>query len=178
MFHVEQKTDNRGSICGDVEPIDTLQHQRANQSRPTCSAAHAFTTCLFGCIPDCEACSGAYRVAWLAQVHTVLHGLLRRIPCCMACSGAYRVAWLAQAHTVLHGLLRCIPSGARKPVFPLLSLAMPENAPPKKRVGLAACRPCWATPALFGTQGQVFLIGAARALQPERAGNSACARRA
>ena len=33
---------------------------------------------------------------------------------------------------------------------------MPENDPPKKRVGLVLCRPCRATPALLGTQGQVF----------------------
>jgi len=46
---------------------------------------------------------------------------------------------------------------ARKPVYPLLSLAMPDNDPPKKRVGIVLCRPCWATPALLGTQGQVFL---------------------
>ena len=48
-------------------------------------------------------------------------------------------------------------SPARKPVDPLLSLAMPENGPPKLRVGPVLCRPCWATPALLGTQGQVFL---------------------
>ena len=34
---------------------------------------------------------------------------------------------------------------------------MPENDPPKLRVGSVLCRPCWATPALLGTQGQVFL---------------------
>jgi hypothetical protein len=34
---------------------------------------------------------------------------------------------------------------------------MPENAPPKLTVGLVLCCPCWATPALLGTQGQVFL---------------------
>jgi hypothetical protein len=34
---------------------------------------------------------------------------------------------------------------------------MPENGPPKLRVGPVLCRPCWATPALLGTQGQVFL---------------------
>jgi len=34
---------------------------------------------------------------------------------------------------------------------------MPENDPPKQRVGLVLCRPCRATPALLGTQGQVFL---------------------
>jgi hypothetical protein len=46
---------------------------------------------------------------------------------------------------------------ARKPVSPLLSLAMPENGPPKLRVGSVLCRPYWATPALLDTQGQVFL---------------------
>jgi hypothetical protein len=80
-------------------------------------------------------------------------------------------------HSRLHGLLRCIPSSARKPVFPLLNLAMPENAPSKLTVGLFLCRPFGATPALLGTQGQVFLIGAVRALQSERAGNGACATR-
>ncbi len=34
---------------------------------------------------------------------------------------------------------------------------MPENDPPKLRVGSVLCRPCWATPALLSTQGQVFL---------------------
>jgi|GEM_PF-2037484 len=34
---------------------------------------------------------------------------------------------------------------------------MPENAPPKLRVGSVLCRPYWATPALLGTQWQVFL---------------------
>jgi hypothetical protein len=34
---------------------------------------------------------------------------------------------------------------------------MPENGPPKLRVGSVLCRPCWATPALLGTQEQVFL---------------------
>jgi|GEM_PF-1220843 len=34
---------------------------------------------------------------------------------------------------------------------------MPENDPPKLRVGSVLCRPSWATPALLGTQGQVFL---------------------
>jgi hypothetical protein len=38
---------------------------------------------------------------------------------------------------------------------------MPENDPPKKRVGLVLCRPYRATPALLGTQGQVFLEGEA-----------------
>jgi hypothetical protein len=46
---------------------------------------------------------------------------------------------------------------ARKPDSPSLSLAIPENDPPKLRVGFVLCRPCWATPALLGTQGQVFL---------------------
>jgi hypothetical protein len=34
---------------------------------------------------------------------------------------------------------------------------MPENDPPKLRVGFVLCCPCRATPALLGTQGQVFL---------------------
>jgi len=34
---------------------------------------------------------------------------------------------------------------------------MPENDPPKLRVGLILCSPCRATLALLGTQGQVFL---------------------
>jgi hypothetical protein len=34
---------------------------------------------------------------------------------------------------------------------------MPENVPPKPTVGRVLCRPYRATPALLGTQGQVFL---------------------
>ncbi len=34
---------------------------------------------------------------------------------------------------------------------------MPEHDPPKERVGTVLCRPCWATPGLSGTQGQVFV---------------------
>ena len=38
---------------------------------------------------------------------------------------------------------------------------MPENDPPKLRVGSVLCRPCWATPALLGTQRAGFLEGEA-----------------